>query len=123
MQPLLPLPLHRKDNGTKIQMIPDPRCAEKESLDTKKAIKRCRATPSNPKFQQTKNIKLINLIIIIIIIASLPPNHQSFASMPSGGKVSTLPFLTSSQLVLRLVPLDSVYDFIMARRTSGEAFL
>ena len=33
---------------------------------------------------------------------------QGFASMPSGGRVSTLPLLTSSQFVLSEVPLLSV---------------
>jgi hypothetical protein len=33
---------------------------------------------------------------------------QDFASMPSGGRVSTLPLLTSSQFVLKEVPLLSV---------------
>lgn len=33
---------------------------------------------------------------------------QSFASMPSGGTVSTLPLLTSSQFVDNAVPFDSV---------------
>lgn len=44
-----------------------------------------------------------------------------FASIPSGGSVSTFFLLTSSQFVLRAVPLLSVKLFIMARCASGEA--
>ena len=41
------------------------------------------------------------------------------ATIPSGGLHSTVPFLTSSQLVLRQVPLLSTKLFIMARRVSS----
>lgn len=54
-------------------------------------------------------------------ISEAPYCSYDFASIPFGGTVSTLPLLTSSQFVLRAVPLLSVYDFIIAFCTSGEA--
>lgn len=47
--------------------------------------------------------------------------YHFFASIPSGGSVSTGPLPTSAQFVLNAVPLLSVYDFIIARCVSGSA--
>lgn len=44
-----------------------------------------------------------------------------FATIPSGGLVSTFAFDTSAQLVLRDVPLLSTKLFIIARCVSGSA--
>jgi hypothetical protein len=44
---------------------------------------------------------------LVVHISTLYLPHD-FASIPSGGRVSTLPLLTSSQFVLNEVPLLSV---------------